>query len=316
MVPADTFDNVKGQFPIGFFIWHTDQKEGFETTIADVYNAQGELFCKKTIECYDHMRGNIGKWVLSYKDDKGMHLGFMSNGRNDFQNQKLVYFINDKKQMPTPRGWWITPNNLIVMAIFVAVRHCIEATWLNDRDQFLYPSEEWIKDQYFQNDCLAYTLFSSFNTISSKHGVNHWIPFTEYEVDAKEKFQSHFMSDYINGKNSFPAYHHSEPDLFDTTVDRGITPMIFSSEAQSVLDAGRELWRYYHQQPNAQPNASFYDIRLHFQGTKQTKSGKTQMNTDSPDTTYTTFLTTLRQRMKVLAEQIAPKVYEYGFLKK
>ena len=92
--------------------------------------------------------------------------------------------------------------------------------------------------------------------------------------------------------------------------------MIFSSEAQSVLDAGRELWRYYHQQPNAQPNASFYDIRLHFQGTKQTKSGKTQMNTDSPDTTYTTFLTTLRQRMKVLAEQIAPKVYEYGFLKK
>ena len=316
LVPADTFDNVKGKFPIGFFIWHTDQKERFETTIADVYNAQGELFCKKTIECYDYMRGNIGKWVLSYKDDNGMHLGFMSNGRNDFQNQKLVYFINDKKQMPTPRGWWITPNNLIVMAIFVAVRHCIEATWLNDRDQFLYPSEGWIKDQHFQNDCLAYTLFSSFNTISNKHGVNHWIPFTEYEVDAKEKFQSHFMSDYINGKNSFPAFHHSEPDLFATAVERGITPMIFSPVAQAVLDAGRELWRYYHLQLDAQPNASFYDIRLHFQGTKQTKSGKTQMNTDSSDMTYTTLLTTLRQRMKVLAEQIVPKVYEYGFLKK
>ena len=27
VVPADTFDNVKGQFPIGFMIWNTDKKE-------------------------------------------------------------------------------------------------------------------------------------------------------------------------------------------------------------------------------------------------------------------------------------------------
>lgn len=63
-------------------------------------------------------------------------IGFMSNGRNDFQNQKLVYLINKKEQMPTPRGWWVTPHNFIVISIFLAVRHSIEATWLNDRDQF------------------------------------------------------------------------------------------------------------------------------------------------------------------------------------
>ena len=63
------------------------------------------------------------------------------------------------------------------------------------------------------------------------------------------------------------------------------------------MDAGRELWRYYHQQPIAKerPNASFYDIRLYFQGTKTTKSGKQQMNTDSTDATYTSLIADLRQ---------------------
>ena len=66
----------------------------------------------------------------------------MSNGRNDFQNQKLVYIINKKEQMPTPRGWWVTPTNINIMCIFLAVRKVIPATWLNDRDQFLYPAKQ------------------------------------------------------------------------------------------------------------------------------------------------------------------------------
>ena len=83
------------------------------------------------------------------------------------------------------------------------------------------------------------------------------------------------------------------------------------------MNAGRELWRYYHQQPIAKekPNASFYDIRLYFQGTKTTKSGKLQMNTESEDPIYTALIADLRQKQKELAKQIEPKVYEYGFLK-
>ena len=56
-----------------------------------------------------------------------------------------------------------------------------------------------------------------------------------------------------------------------------------SSAARAVLEAGRELWRYYHAQPNANPNASYYDIRLHFQGVKKTASGREQMNATSSD---------------------------------
>lgn len=63
------------------------------------------------------------------------------------------------------------------------------------------------------------------------------------------------------------------------------------------------------------PDASFYDIRLHFQGTKTLASGRTQMNTESRDAEYTRLVGTLRQRVRALAAQIRPKVYAYGFLR-
>ena len=89
-----------------------------------------------------------------------------------------------------------------------------------------------------------------------------------------------------------------------------------SKSAKNVLDAGRELWKYYHAQPEANPNASLYDIRLYFQGVKITKSGKEQMNSESNDARYTELIGNLRQSLKTLASEIRPKVYEYGFLKK
>ena len=322
IVPANTFDNVKGKFPIGFFIWHTDEEEEFSGMTSDVYNKDGEFLGKKNVFCYDDSLGNIGKWVNELRDDKNhMKLGFLSNGRNDFQNQKLVYFINKKSQMPTPRGWWITPKNLIRACIFVAVRHCIEATWQNDRDQFLYPNKKWEDDMEFQNNCLIFSLFSGFNNIQSQQGINYWIPFTEEEVDAKEKFESNFMSDYIKGKkitttdpNDHSKYYQTNAFETESSTKQNV-PIVLSPEAQNVMDAGKSLWKYYHQQPQAQPNASFYDIRMHFQGTKTKKNGKIIMNTESNDEVYTKLLYNLRQSHKELGKQIEPKIYEYGFLK-
>ena len=310
IVPARTFDNVKGSFPIGFFIWSTmpDLKNGFDfVAIADAYDEKGCFLCTKKFSSDDDTVGNIGKWVLSYKDDEGKRLGFMSNGRNDFQNQSLVYFMNDRAQMPTPRGWWITPKNLIVMSIFVAVRHCIEATWLNDRDQFLYPNDGWQKDKEFQTNCLIFTLFHGQNRITSQQGINHWIPFTREQVSCRKTFKSTFMSDYLNGKIA----PDTNTGLFGEETQSIASLQQMSPEAQAVYDAGLALWRYYHSQPNAIADASYYDIRLHFQGTND----KGNMNAKSDDETYTALITDLREKMKRLAKCIEPKVYEYGFLK-
>jgi len=309
LVPANTFDNVTGTFPIGFQIWRTATEEYFTKAIADVYDSNGILIGKKTIHSYNEELYIIN-WFRQFYDKSGEHYAYLRYLGTDFQNNKGVFLTlqpsaNDLKQV---KGTWVTPHNILFCSIYFAVRHCIEATWLNDRDQFLYPNDGWETDKEFQTDCLIYTLFHGQNRISSQQGINHWIPFTREQVGCKKTFKSTFMADYLNGKIK-PA---EGQELFGTELQSIASPLQnMSTEAQAVYDAGLELWRYYHNQPNAIADASFYDIRLHFQGTND----KGTMNAKSEDGTYTELISTLRDKMKLLAKRIEPKVYEYGFLK-
>lgn len=79
---------------------------------------------------------------------------------------------------------------------------------------------------------------------------------------------------------------------------------------QLKFNSGRELWKYYHKQPNCNVNASLYDIREHFQG----RNEKGKMNNKCDDETYMSLIADLRQKLKLLAAKIEPKVYEYEFL--
>lgn len=310
VVPADTFDNVSGNFPIGFMIWNTDIRENFSSKIADVYDKEGNFIEKKMYRAYDYCH-YMNEWAKLYRATSGQTtiIGKFPFKGNDFQNQNMVQIVQPNMKYNEAAGQFlINLNNIHIACIYFAVRKCIPATWLNDRDQFLYPNDSWKNDKEFQTDCLAYTLFT--NNIQSEYGTNHWIPFTEQEVDAQEKFDSHFMTDYISGKNRHVK--GSIPDFFNqsTTSSEQCKPLVFSPEAIAVMNAGRELWRYYHAQPEANPNAAFYDIRLHFQG----RNDKGKMNNDSTDEQYTELLATLRQNLRVLARKIEPKIYEHGFL--
>lgn len=306
VVPADTFDNVKGDFPIGFFIWNLNKNEVFVQTIADVYDARGNFIGQKTITCYDNSK-YISDWLEVYsKKISNNYVGHMASVGNDFQNQRMIFVDNEEK------GNWkkggrhtrITSENLIPVSIYFAVRKVIPATWLNDRDQFLNPNDNWKTDKEFQNDCLTYTLFN--NNIQIKFGVNHWIPFTESEVNAKEKFESNFMTDFIKGKIKTENFGN----LFgNETTDNKV--LQFSQEAMDVFNAGRELWKYYHSQKDINVNASLYDIREYFQG----RNDKGRMNAKSTDEKYTELISNLRQTLSILADKITPKVYEYEFLK-
>lgn len=313
LVPADTFDNVKGKFPIGFFIWDLSKKENFKSIYADVYDYKGNLVNTKFIESYVDSK-YLNDWIKPFranKNDRNLIGKFPFKG-NDFQNQNMIALVHPNMVYNKEAGQFlINSNNLIKACIYFAVRHCIEATWLNDRDQFLYPNEGWQTDNEFQNDCLMFTLFS--NNIQSKYGTNHWIPFTEKEVDAREKFESNFMSKFIKGKvdKGGTGIGITQMMVFEPKADYGKSPLVFSAEATAVFDAGRELWKYYHKQPNCNVNASLYDIREFFQG--RNEAGK--MNNKSNDETYTNLIGNLREKLKQLAATIEPKVYEYGFLK-
>jgi len=58
-------------------------------------------------------------------------------------------------------------------------------------------------------------------------------------------------------------------------------------------------------------NASLYDIREYFQGRNQ----KGKMNKKSTNEKYNELIDVLREKLKILADKIAEKVYWHGFLK-
>lgn len=196
----------------------------------------------------------------------------------------------------------------MAMCIYLAIRHVIEATWLNDRDQFLQPQDAWENDFEFQSNCFAYSLFQGQNRVSSSQGINHWIPFSEDEVNAREKFDSNFMSEFVQGK----VEPQEKVDLFSVNELKANyqVALKFSPEAIAVFDAGRALWTYYHAQEECNVNASLYDIREHFQG----RNDKGKMNNKSTDKMYSVHIAALRSALKLLAQKIEPTVCEHGFL--
>jgi hypothetical protein len=282
-IQSKTFDNVQGNFPIGFTIWNLGGEQFPKSIKVDV----PEEGTKKTF--WDGFQKSINQWIKQFDNKEMPSLGYMGNYAPDFQNINMPYITADKGTRHVNYFSFIK-TNVIEGCIYFSVRLCVQATWLNNRDQFYYPNDRWKPDADFQHDCLIFTLFHGQNRISCADGVNHWIPFTEKEVNAKEKFTSIFMSAFLKGKT-------------------------FSPEADTVLEAGRELWKYYHAKiktnKTASVNASFYDIREFFQGRK---AGGT-MNAKSSDETYNALIKTLREKQKTLAAKIEPKVYEYGFLK-
>ncbi len=308
IVPANSFDNVKGRFPIGFKVWNCKKKEKFESRTAEVYHKEGGFFKQKTFYSYDNEKGLINDWLRQFFDKKSTPIGILHNNKNDFQhNVQVRITVEDIKDHTTP----ITVKNIREMCIYLAVRHAIKSTWLNDRDQFLFPNDGWKTDKLFQNDCLTFSLFHSQNKISSNAGTNHWIPFSERDVRAREKFESDFMSKFIAGKLKPEDDASTIFNIVSEPVPHYGMPHPFSEEAKAVFDAGRELWTYFHAQPDCNVNASLYDIRAYFQG--RNESGK--MNNISIDEIYTKLIENLRDTIEILSQNIEPKVYKYGFLK-
>jgi hypothetical protein len=306
IVPAETFDNVKGKFPIGFTLWNTSIQSKIDTITTDVYDIKGNL--SGTKKFYGNLPEVINKWIVKYQESKEKSIGTLFYRGNDFQNQNYIY-INQGTTKAHDSELYINSTNLKTISIYLSIRHCIKATWLNDRDQFLFPNKKWKKDIEFQNDCLAFTLFHGQNKITSKEGTNHWIPFTEHEVESREKFESNFMSQFIKGKIK-PAEPANDLFVVNEPQEHYEIPLQFSKEAKSVFEAGCELWKYYHKQPNCNVNASLYDIKEHFQGRNDT--GK--MKNKSDDEIYNQLIYNLKINLKKLASKIEPKVYEYEFL--
>ncbi|MGN8411843.1 hypothetical protein ACR9KE_07070 [Helicobacter pylori] len=384
MVPADTFDNVKGQFPIGFLVWDTssilpkenplnlggNSKEEKQNSnlILDQdnlkYNPLKEHFClldinapnrkmfpqsrtrtkgtdilqqppltplhAVSLEIFDSFGGFLGsKKIYTHTIDKMLTLadylqkfqptkkdttlGYLDPGRNSFQHQNLVHIsVIDKSKQSHVKYFPIITPTILLVSIFFSVRHCIKATWQNDRDQFYAPcNDTWQDDNEFKNNALAFMLFHTQNRITTAQGTNHFIPFSENEVESKERYLSHALLDFLKGGIK------EEGDSLFLNAKKENKPLKFSPSASKVFDAGREIYRYYHTQDfthtpyNA--NASLYDIKEFFQG--RNAQGKLNSPAKAKDEHYKQLYANLQDALKDLAKEIQPKVYEYGFLR-
>lgn len=322
IIPANTFDNVNGKFPIGFLIWDLSKREKqFKQVKLDVFDNKQLYLGKKNFIV--PKKETINQWFKSYVDNNSSNdfsVGFMCCIGTDFQHNNFcnIDFEHCLKGVGNAKGIskaMITKSNLIQSSIYFAVRQCINATWLNQNDQFLYPKKGWQNDYNFQSDCLIFTLFHTRNRISSENGKNNFIPFNYDEMNCKNAPDSDFMVKYLkdfqNGKYQITTETILEKNS-KNLVEKNNLQITFSDEANNVLSAAQNLFKYFHEQTNSEfPNASLYDIKKHFQGISE-KTGK--VNSKSDNVKYNALLQTLKDALQNLAQNIKIKVYEYEFL--
>ena len=318
------FDGLKGDFPIGFLIWKTDNREGSDRTpitevSCDVFDKRvqpigGKSFYNLPTDTY------LSKWIErpatnreecipltnsftppqgSRRDQRGTRwsdgaIGFMCTGGNDFQNTKYICLLSSGYSRG--HGIFVNADNLVQCAVYFAMTKILQPTWLNDRDQFLQPTGEITPE--FQNDCLVWMLFHNRNLTASANGliwdnrtwsiVNNFIPYTEDEVGASGRFESDFMVQFIENRT-------------------------FSPEAQKVLDCGRELWRAYFSMQDEYQIRERYKLNRPDVGWYQVRNALADRN-DTGNYKKVSF-TAFEQAYKELTDKLRPEVYKKGFLK-
>jgi hypothetical protein len=309
------FDGLKGNYPIGFLIWDTSKADPVGNIATDVLDDDGNIVGEQTFRNYDADR-LLTDWVsrppangqavvplknaiepaTATKDLRGTRwsngaVAWLNCGGNDFQHAVRDTFLFSSGYS-SGRGFFVTKQNLSQAAVVFAVRRLVQPSWLNDRDQFLQPSQS-LSDE-FKSDCLVWMLFNGSNLSAGADGllwngcewslVNHFIPFTEAEVGANGRFESDFMARYI-------------------------VPLTFSPEAKAVLDEGCALWRRFHatrfpvrirdELKLNRLDAGWYQVRRALEA-----YGDTELTDFDP----------FKAAYAVLTEKLRPQVYEFGFL--
>ena len=345
VVHSKSFEGLKGNFPIGFLVWKTypltPTLSGFETLIG--LKKEKETIIQITTEVLDKKAQPIGEksfynlpneqllsnWIkrtrannedaiplknavsptTSVKDVRGTKwadgaIASMICPGNDLQHSNLTALLSSG--YCSAGGFFVTDKNLWQSAIVFSVRRLIKPTWLNDRDQFLQPTEPLTEE--FKSDCLIWMLFNGSNLTASANDlqwndkkwsiVNHFIPFTEEEVGAPDRFESDFMVQYLSSLSGF-----------GTLI--GLASL--STEATQVMQEGKKLWQAYFAHTDVRsvrdelklnrPDVGWYQVRNALK--KRNESG------DFPPVSFKSF----EEAYKVLTEKLQPMVYELGFLK-
>lgn len=319
IVHSKVFDGLKGDFPIAFLIWKTNEKTAKRTPITEIsveilnknaepigeksfYNLPKNIFLNAWLPRIKTNTTNIplknavhpqtGKAkVTSWVEEA---IGYFWCNGNDMQQAKQTALLSSV--FSAGNGFYVTPENLWKVAIIFSVRQLIQHTWINHNDQFLQPTKELTEE--FQIDCLIFMLFHGKNLTAGAEDlewdnrkwaiVNHFIPFTESEVNSPDRFESDFMVNYLSHKE-------------------------FSPEAQKVLNEGKRLWIKYFKQKDNHTIKEEYKLNRTDVGWYQIRNALKARNTNG-EGIPTSFIS-FENSYKDLSDKLRPMVYELGFLK-
>ena len=321
VVHSKAFDGLKGDFPIGFLVWKTNQSAKkqaiieISTEVLDkkaqaigekhFYNLPNEVLLSNWIK--RTKANNIDAIPLknavspttSVKDVRGTKwadgaIASMICPGNDFQHATLTALLSSG--YCSAGGFFVTKENLWQSAIVFSVRKLIKHTWLNHNDQFLQPTKPLTED--FKNDCLIWMMFHGKNVTAGANDlewndkkwsiVNHFIPFTEKEVNAPDRFESDFMVQYLLDKK-------------------------LSDEAKLVLEKGKALWQAYFMHTDVRTVRDELKLNRADVGWYQIRKALQARNagSDFAPVSFKPF----EEAYKTLTEKLQPQVYEFGFLK-
>ena len=126
VIPANTFDNVKGHFPIGFTIWNLSVKNNIKNINCNVFDKNENKIGKKRF--YGNLPKSINKWIKKFDDKILDAIAYMGNPSPDFQHNSQLY-ISMRKGIEHFNFWNFNTDNIFNACVYFAVRHCIKTTW-------------------------------------------------------------------------------------------------------------------------------------------------------------------------------------------
>ena len=341
VVHSKSFDGISGDFPIGFLIWETNQKSNkilpFKEVVVEVLDKNVNPIGEKTFINISNT-SLLTDWVkrplvnevdivplknaitpaTATKDLRGVKwadnaIAWLNCAGNDLQNAGLKTMLFSSGY-GSGRGFFVTDENLWKAAIIFSVRRIITPTWLNDRDQFLQPTEPLTEE--FKSDCLIWMLFNGSNLTASANDlewngknwsiVNHFIPYTEAEVGAPDRFESDFMVEYLANLPTNP-YRAPSPIRVNNSNPN------LSDEANKVLEAGKKLWQAHFAHTDVRTVRDELKLNRADVGWYQVRKALQARNT-SGDFIPISFRP-FEEAYKALTEKLQPMVYELGFLK-
>ena len=355
VVHSKAFDGIKGDFPIGFLVWQTGNGDFPSSISCEVLDKAGRAIGEKTFWNIPNSQ-LLSNWIkrpkpndtpcvpltnaidppkAARRDQRGTRwsdgaVAFLCTGTNDMQNTNYVYLLSSGASRG--HGLFVNEENLDKAACLFSVQHLIAHTWVNHNDQFLIPAGELSEE--FKLGCLVYMLFHGKNLTASADGlewngrkwsiVNHFIPFTEDEVGAPDRFESDFMARYLaerggnltqSRKAAENAEGISENSSAASAPPRLCVENLPSPESLAVLEAGCGIWReYFRRFPSFdysireklrlnRPDVGWYQIRQALKLYGETSEGR--------PTDFAPF----EAAYAALATKLAPKVRELGFLR-